>query len=1167
MCRSTPEPVRTNSESRKQQDRQEQQKTHHQSSSRGPPRSNHHSKFQQNKGRQIRHVEQNYPNNESSGSGSEMDEDIGRILQHLNVHRTTQPQSTTNKCKIWINGCQIEVEPDTGADANIMDERQFDRLLRATPDLELCKTKIKLKTLKADLPVVGECDVTIENETRTTDAKIIIIQGKMDSLPLLGCQTLEELGMVKFYATGGLKQPNRETTKNVHKLETGSDEVVHRHKKLFEGIGKAQRDGQDIEIHLPLKENAIPITQKPRRVPYHLMYPLKKRISEFVENDIMEEVPTHESITWCSPLVVQPKPKNPNDIRVSLDLRVLNHSMERTRQVQAPITEDFIDTFKDCMVFSKLDMNHGYHQFALDEESRKLMTFASPWGNYRYKRLAFGGVNSQDLFDAEMSRILSGLPRVLNNRDDILIGGIDKEDHDKNLEAILQRLECHNITLRREKCEFGKSTIEFHGHLFTSEGLKPSPNKVKAVNECGPPQSKEELVSFLQMMAYLLRYINNFSSRCGPLRKLTKQDQKFEWNSEQQRAFEDLKDAITTAPVLIPYKPGRETLVICDGSPTGLGGGLFQKTEHGFQPVHYVSRTLTDTEKRYSQIEREALAAEFTTTRLNMYLLGAPHFQLATDHKPLLPLLNKPTAKLPPRIERIVMKMQNLDFTTIHIAGKSNMTDYLSRHPLPETEETRHEKHIKAIIRADHTVVVETIAGATATDKELCQLRAALLTGKWDQDDPALKPYYDLRGELYMAEGLILRLDKIIPPESLRDKIITTAHTQGHLGKSKTKEMIRRKYWFPGMNQRIDNIISTCFSCQVATYTHHTEPAKMTELPEGPWHTVEIDFCGPFPNGEYALVIKDQYSRYPEVEFVTSTSIKPVRRKLKKVFAVYGIPKVVQTDNGPPFSSHEFKNFASEMGFRHKTITPRHTKAQGQVEGFNKLINKILTIARAEGLDTHEATYDMLQAYRDTPHPATKETPYNLLMNREIRTRLERFKTEAPANDEEIRQNDKQYKCKIKQYHDKRHRARTHNITIGTAVVVKRDSKKKGQTPYEPHIYIVTHIKGSTIYARRLSDGKITYRDASKIKPLKTRQEFNHAEEDREEVYRPIPPAVIPPAVNTDTSDTGTDTADTGIAAEPRPSASSTEGQIQPRRPQRTHVSVFERSLRDFSKK
>ena len=160
-------------------------------------------------------------------------------------------------------------------------------------------------------------------------------------------------------------------------------------------------------------------------------------------------------------------------------------------------------------------------------------------------------------------------------------------------------------------------------------------------------------VSFLQMVAYLSRYISNFSSQCEPLRKLTKVNAKFEWLTEQEKAFKDLKAAITTAPVLIPYHPERETLIICDGSPAGLGGGLFQKTGKEFQPVHCVSRTLTDTEKRYSQIEREALAAEFTTTRLQMYLLGAPKFKLATDHKPLIPLLHNPTAKLPPRIERL----------------------------------------------------------------------------------------------------------------------------------------------------------------------------------------------------------------------------------------------------------------------------------------------------------------------------------------------------------------------------------------------------------------------------------------------------------------------------------------------------------------------------------
>ena len=151
-----------------------------------------------------------------------------------------------------------------------------------------------------------------------------------------------------------------------------------------------------------MNENATPIAQKARRVPYHLLEPLEERINEFVDSDIIQKVCEHEAIEWCSPLVVQPKAKNPKDIRVSLDLRILHQSMSRTRNVQTPITEEFVNTFKDCTVFSKIDLNHGYHQFALDEESRKIMTFSTPWGNYQYKRLAFGGKNSQDLFDAEI---------------------------------------------------------------------------------------------------------------------------------------------------------------------------------------------------------------------------------------------------------------------------------------------------------------------------------------------------------------------------------------------------------------------------------------------------------------------------------------------------------------------------------------------------------------------------------------------------------------------------------------------------------------------------------------------------------------------------------------------------------------------------------------------
>lgn len=174
-----------------------------------------------------------------------------------------------------------------------------------------------------------------------------------------------------------------------------------------------------------------------------------------------------------------------------------------------------------------------------------------------------------------------------------------------------------------------------------------------------------------------------------------------------------------------------------------------------------------------------------------MYLPSTPKFQLATDHKPLLPLFNNPTAKLPPHIERLALKMQNLNFEMIHIHCKTNITDFLSRHPLPETGTDHLEKYVMATVQSEHAVVLDKIKEETAKGRELTiKFAEGMQTDKWIKTDQNLKPYFDLRAELYMADGLILRIDRIIPSESLRDKIIQIAHRHGHLGISKTKEML-----------------------------------------------------------------------------------------------------------------------------------------------------------------------------------------------------------------------------------------------------------------------------------------------------------------------------------------------------------------------------------------
>jgi hypothetical protein len=256
-------------------------------------------------------------------------------------------------------------------------------------------------------------------------------------------------------------------------------------------------------------------------------------------------------------------------------------------------------------------------------------------------------------------------------------------------------------------------------------------------------------------------------------------------------------------------------------------------------------------------------------------------------------------------------------------------------------------------------------------------------------------------------------------------------------------------------------------------------------------------------------------------------------------------------------------------GFQHKKITPGHPKAQGQVEGFNKLVNKTASIASQEGLDLHEATYDMLQAYRSTPHPATKATPCELLMNRQVRTKLDHFPVELSPKDKETREMDASYKKKVKQHHDTRHNSKRHKFQIGNAVVVKREKKRKTETIYEPYIYIITDIKGSTIFGRRISDGKTICRDSSRVKRLNGRNDKDEEEEKTEELKRgesQVPPSF---SLNDRTTINNVDFEDqesTDNAVRHDVEDSNQEVNPPIRRSTRKRISVFEKQLRDYSR-
>lgn len=1040
----------------------------------------------QHKRREIKKTTQE----SSEPSSSSSDDEFFGFARPIKMCKRTTEQKTV---EIQINDVIVRAEPDSGADVNIMDKYQFKALQHRTQtDIRLEESAINLRTLTSNLPVKGQFTATVRNTTRGKQAQFIVIDERINSPPLLCKDTLEQLGMIEIREDGSLKEQNEEQIKTVKKKAI--TEIMNDHKEIFEGVGKIK----GMRASFTMKTGAVPIAQKPRNIPYYLQTPLKTWLDKCIDQDLFERIPDNEPITWCSPLVVQPKPRfkhvdneklEDNMIRASIDLRIPNKFMERCKITPAAIVEDFTHKFHECTIFSKLDMNQGYNQLELDETSRRIATFSTPWGNIRPKRLIFGAKASQDLFDEAIYKIFGDIPHCLSQRDDILIGGRTEEEHNDTLQKVLERAKEYGVTFNKQKCKFGCKEIEFFGYKFTEHGIKPTEDKIKAITDCAAPESKEAVRSFLGMTGFLSKFIPKYADLTAPLRTLTRKEVRFVWGTEQQQAFEKLKKSITSDSVIAFFDPRLPITLRCEASfHEGLSAGLFQETDEGSKPVHFISRALTDTEKRYSQTEKDALAIAWAKERLRMYLLGAPRFKIITSHKPLIPLFSKPSAKLPPRIEKWVMNLQDMDYEIIYVPGKdeADPLDYLSRHPTSKAKGDNAEARVKMITET-HAVVMEKIQNETMKDTQLQKIKERIASADWEQhrQDPDVQPFISVSQELYIADGVVFRLAQIVIPRSLQRKVIKAAHSQGHLGMTKLKQMMREKYWFPKMNSMIENIAKECFECQVTTKQSRREPVKIVKTPDEPWDTIAIDFGGPYGDGHYNLVAIDKRTRYAEVERVYSTSAKATTRKLLKIFSTHGIPRVVESDNGPPFNSTEFQQFTEENGIKHHRITPLHPQANGEAESFMRLLNKTEQIANITGEDSERAISKMLIGYNSTPHPATQTSPYRALMNRDVRTKIDHknnIATEIKENrkSQEITELDQQYKRKMKGYADRNPLER--NFVKGDHVLVKQMKRHKLSTAYEPQFYVVIEVNGSSIKARRITDDKIMHRDASHFK-------------------------------------------------------------------------------------
>ena len=400
-----------------------------------------------------------------------------------------------------------------------------------------------------------------------------------------------------------------------------------------------------------------------------------------------------------------------------------------------------------------------------------------------------------------MSHILAGLDDVVSSIDDILVYGKDREEHDTRLTAALKRILDAGITLNREKCEFVKSRILFLGHIVDQCCVQVDPERVKAINEMSPPENISKLRGFLGMVNQLGKFSCNLAELTQPLRELIKKGRVWAWDSAQQEAFTRVKEELCKSPVLSFYDPNAATKISADASSYGLGAVLLQEHNSVGKPVAYASRSMTKTETRYAQVEKEALAITWACDKFATYIIGLKVL-IETDHKPLLG--SKHLDDLPPRILRFRLRLARVDYSIVHVPGKLLYTaDALSRAPRSTTEND-------VELEEDTEHMMEVVVGhLPATKQKLCEYARAQASGPvcakvlqycqgWPDKhhiETHLKPYWKVRGELTVGQDLLLYGQRIVVPKSLQQETLRRIH-DGHQGiqrsqlKSKTLSLV-----------------------------------------------------------------------------------------------------------------------------------------------------------------------------------------------------------------------------------------------------------------------------------------------------------------------------------------------------------------------------------------
>lgn len=712
--------------------------------------------------------------------------------------------------------------------------------------------------------------------------------------------------------------------------------LVSKFGDVFSGEGKLKG-----KLHLEIDKSVTPVALPVRKVPFAVKEPLKQELERLVKIGILQpvDVPTD----WISSMVVIKKSNG--KIRLCIDPKPLNKALRRNH-FPLPVIDDLLPLLTNAKVFSVVDAKNGFWHVQLDDESSFLTTFGTPWGRFRWTRMPFGISPAPEEFQRRLEYALEGLDGIKPIFDDILVFGVGEteaealSDHDAKLTALLERCRATGIKLNKEKLKLRRKEVKFMGHVICQDGLKPDPDKVQGIKEMPTPTSKQDLKRLLGMVNYLQKFAPNLSEVTAPMRDLLKEGNQFRWNEQVQGcSFKRVKEILSAAPVLKYFDPKDDVELQCDASDRGLGACLVQEG----QPVAYVSRSMTETEGNYGQIEKEMLAILLGVERFEQCVYGRP-VKIQTDHKPLESIFRKSLHSAPKRLQRMLLRLQKYDLQVSYKKGtEMYLADTLSRAyrvrkstrenvagDVMYIEEMRGDiegelEHINMIQYLPVSEPTQTaIQQATESDATLRELKTTIRRG-W----PATKAevsanisgYFTFRDELSLQNGLVFKGERLVIPMSVKADMLAKIH-RSHIGIQGCLRRAREVVYWPGMSKDVEDYVAKCTVCNSQPVEQGKEPMICHELPSRPWEKIAVDLF--YLNGTDFMVTVDYYSSFFEVDRMTSKTADDVVKKLKAHLARHGIPDQFVSVNGQPFSSANFQQFADTYGFEHIKSSPTY---------------------------------------------------------------------------------------------------------------------------------------------------------------------------------------------------------------------------------------------------